>query len=122
MNVAKLQSALDADLAGGKPFGNLPRDGSWVFVERRDAAFEVYPPNTLPYELGTVSEMVLPDPDLSRVEQLETQGELERAIAGYRDLLAKTRPSLLAEVQHRLARVLHKGRTLQRRCELVAAA
>src|SRR5262245_9047503 len=111
-DVAKLQSSLDAGLAAEKTFGNLPKDGSWVFVERRDPAFEVFPPNVLPYELGTVPEMVVTDPDLSRAEQLETQGELERAIVAYRDLLAKTRPALLREVQHRLARALHKaGRT-----------
>ncbi len=104
----RLQSIVNDDLQPEKSLRGFPNDASWVYVERRSDKLQVYPPNSLPYELGASYEMVQTDPDLSRIERLESQESPELVIAAYRDLLPKARPAMTPEIQHRLARLLNK--------------
>ena len=93
-----------------RAFRELPKDGSWAFVEGEGPNIVIYPPNIIPWELGTTPAFVPDDPEIKRAEELEMR-ESDPALAAqrYRDLLRRAEPDRVSEIKHRLARSLRNA-------------
>jgi signal transduction histidine kinase len=107
--VGKVDSLLEESPDPEKVVRNLPADGSWAYIARRDATLSVFPHNILPYELNPTVQSSAVFPELWRIEQLEMQEGPQRTIVAYRELLTTAPPQFVPEIRHRMARVLRKA-------------